>query len=149
MATLRSYLVGGTYEWIVAHDMTPYLLVDALVDGVNVPDTHIKNGRILLNASPGAARSIEIKAQGIEFDVTFSGTPWHIVIPIESIMALYSRETNQGIFAQYNPDEPGLLVNEGEKNQLDPAPRAEPEPATKTARDTQQKAKKMGFKVIK
>ena len=120
MATLRSYLIGATYDWIIAHNLTPYLLVDALVEGVNVPGKHTKNGRILLNASPASAQAIEIGTCTIEFDVTFSGKPWHIIVPIDSILAIYARETNQGLFSQSN--ESGLLVNEGDDEFRDPDP---------------------------
>jgi len=144
MATLRSYLISSTYEWIVSHNFTPYLLVDALTDGVIVPEEHIQDGRILLNASPSATQNIEISTNSIQFDVTFSGTPWHIVLPIESLLAIYAQETSQGLFSQ--PQDPTLLVNEGEEDQLDPDPKSSESTASD---DSQKKAKKLGFKVIK
>ena len=37
MAMLRSYVVKATYNWLVDHGFTPYVLVDTEYDDVIVP----------------------------------------------------------------------------------------------------------------
>ena len=36
------------YEWIVDNDCTPYVLVDATIAGVAVPEQYVKDGQIVL-----------------------------------------------------------------------------------------------------
>ena len=59
MTPSRPYIMRALYEWIVDNDCTPYLLVDARIQGVMVPDQYVKDGQIVLNISPGAV--IELK----------------------------------------------------------------------------------------
>ena len=52
MARLRPYLIRGTYEWIVDHDMTPYILVDAEQENVEVPWEYVEEGIKICQAWP-------------------------------------------------------------------------------------------------
>ena len=45
MTSSRPYLVRAMYQWIVDNDMTPHLLVDVSIEGVQVPAEHIQNGK--------------------------------------------------------------------------------------------------------
>lgn len=47
MTSNRPYLLRALYEWIADNGMTPYLLVDAAVEGVQVPAAAIKEGRVV------------------------------------------------------------------------------------------------------
>ena len=58
MTSSRPYLVRAMYQWIVDNGMTPHLLVDVSVDGVQVPVEHIQNGKIILNVAPMAISSL-------------------------------------------------------------------------------------------
>ena len=42
----------------IDNHMTPFLLVDANVGGDEVPDQHIKDGKIILNVTPNAVQGI-------------------------------------------------------------------------------------------
>jgi stringent starvation protein B len=55
MALLRSYLIRSAYDWVVAHQLTPYLLVDATLDDVDVPEEYVDKGKIILNLAPAVA----------------------------------------------------------------------------------------------
>jgi stringent starvation protein B len=55
MAFLRSYLIRSAYDWVVAHQLTPYLLVDATLDDVDVPEEYVDKGKIILNLAPAVA----------------------------------------------------------------------------------------------
>ena len=56
MTSSRPYLVRSLNEWILDNDCTPYIVVDAGVQGVQVPTEHVANGQIVLNISRGAVR---------------------------------------------------------------------------------------------
>ena len=45
MSSNRPYLLRAIYDWISDNDLTPYVLVDAAVEGVRVPPQVIKNGQ--------------------------------------------------------------------------------------------------------
>ena len=44
MSSSKSYLVSALYQWIVDNDCTPYVLVDAYVRGVEVPQDYGNGG---------------------------------------------------------------------------------------------------------
>lgn len=119
MALLRAYVVRGVYDWLVDHGMTPYFLVDAEYEGVEVPWEFVQEGKIVLNAAPGAIRHLQLEDDFIGFEASFSGRVWQIFFPTAAVMALYSRESGQGVYAREEGF--GLLINEGEdEDELDP-----------------------------
>ena len=120
MARLRPYLIRSTYEWLVEHDLTPYFLVDAEIEGVEVPWEYVEEGKIVLNAAPIAIRNLQLENDFIGFEASFSGQTWQIFSPVEALLAVYARETGQGIYAR--EEGLGMLVNEGETDELDPRP---------------------------
>lgn len=128
MARLRSFLAKATYDWIVDHNLTPYLLVDAMGEGVEVPQDYVDEGRIVLNISPMAVRNLQIESRYLSFEASFSGEAWQVYVPMEFLLGLYARENSQGIYAR---DEGGLgmIVNEGEEGE-NPDPTAEEETET-------------------
>jgi len=113
MSMLRSYIVKATYDWLVDHNFTPYLLVDTEYDGVNVPTNYIdEDGKILLDLSPQAIQNITFPDTKISFDATFDGEFMTVVVPIESILELFSKETEQGMYAREFGY--GIKINEGD-----------------------------------
>ena len=54
MSSNRPYLIRAMHEWIGDNGMTPYLLVDAGLPGVVVPQHAVKEGRVVLNVVPRA-----------------------------------------------------------------------------------------------
>jgi stringent starvation protein B len=126
MARLRPYLVRATYEWIVDHDLTPYILVDVDQDNVEVPWEYVENGKIVLNASPMAVRNLQLENDFVSFEASFGGSAWQIFIPSSAVLAVYARESGQGVYAREEGH--GMLVNEGESDDdLDPTPQ-DPKP---------------------
>jgi len=123
MSRLRPYLVRATYEWIVDHDLTPYILVDADQDNVEVPWEYVENGKIVLNAAPMAIRNLQLENDFVSFEARFSGTTWPIFIPGSAVLSVYARESGHGVYAREKGH--GMLVNEGESNDdLDPTPQS-------------------------
>ncbi len=96
MTTHRPYLVRAFYDWIVDNGMTPYIVVDAGFDGVEVPHEYVVDGEIVLNLAPSAIRHLDLGLEYITFDARFSGKSLHILIPVEAVYAIYAKESGEG-----------------------------------------------------
>lgn len=107
MTPSRPYLIRAFYEWITDNGLTPYLLVDATLDGVKVPEAYIEGGRIVLNVSPTAVRGLELGNEAIQFSARFGGNTWQLHFPPHAVLGIYARENGQGtMFSNDIPDEP-------------------------------------------
>jgi stringent starvation protein B len=98
MTPTRPYLVRAFFDWIVDNGMTPYLLVDARIEGVLVPSAYVRDGRIVLNLAPAAVTDLELGIGQVSFGARFAGNAHAIRLPMASIMAIYARENGQGMF---------------------------------------------------
>jgi stringent starvation protein B len=94
----RPYLIRAIREWAMDNGLTPQFLVDAGVDGVVIPKGHAQNGKIVLNVHTQAVKALELGNEFITFSARFSGTSHAINLPIQSVLAVFSRENGQGIF---------------------------------------------------
>lgn len=99
------------YEWIVDNDCTPYVLVDATVADVMVPQQYVKDGQIVLNISPGAVMDLNIGNDAMAFNGRFGGVATDIYVPIPAVVGIYARENGQGMVFEPEestgpPDEP-------------------------------------------
>ena len=103
MIPKRPYLLRAFYEWIVANNMTPHILVDARSSQVSVPRQFVKDGTIVLNVSPSAVQNLMMRDEDVSFSARFSGRAFSIYLPMWAVMAIYSRETQDGI--SFPPDE--------------------------------------------
>ena len=63
------------HEWMGDNGHTPHIVVDASVDGVNVPREHVKDGKIILNISETAAHNLKLTNDAVSFRARFSGRP--------------------------------------------------------------------------
>jgi len=97
MTSNKPYLIRALNEWIVDNQMTPFLLVDANVDGVEVPQQHIRDGKIILNIAPGAVEEIAFEDEWIYFSARFSGQAFVINVPINAVLAIYAKENGRGM----------------------------------------------------
>ena len=97
MKSSRPYLVRALYEWILDNACTPYLLVDATVAGVDVPQQYVKNGQIVLNVAPGAVAGIDMSNDEIRFRGRFGGVATDVFVPIGAVLGIYARENGQGM----------------------------------------------------
>lgn len=97
MTSNKPYLIRALNEWIIDNQMTPFLLVDATIEGVEVPQQHIRDGKIILNISPGAVQEIAIKDEWIYFSARFSGQASIINVPINAVLAIYAKENGRGM----------------------------------------------------
>lgn len=108
MTSSRPYLIRAIYEWVVDNAQTPYLLVDAQDDDVQVPREFVQDGRVVLNVSPTAVARLDLGNEYVSFSARFGGTPREVTVPVHRVLAVYSRENGQGMmFAEEEePPEP-------------------------------------------
>lgn len=100
MTSNQPYLLRAFYEWIVDNDLTPYMVVDATNELVDVPQEFVKDGQIVLNVSPSACVNFMLDLNGISFQARFGGQPRRLSMPCEAVMAIYARENGAGtVFA--------------------------------------------------
>ncbi|WP_443190125.1 ClpXP protease specificity-enhancing factor [Pseudomonas indica] len=107
MKSSRPYLVRALYEWIVDNDCTPHLLVNAEFPGVQVPPGFASDGQIVLNVSPSAVRHLHMDNEAVSFEGRFGGIAHSLYIPTSAVLAIYARESGQGMVFDLGPPIPG------------------------------------------
>lgn len=99
----RPYLLRALYDWLVDSSLTPYVLVSAEEEAAMVPADYVNDGKIVLNISPSAVRGLVIDDAGLSFDGRFGGAPYPVSAPISSVLAIYAKETGEGMI--FDPEE--------------------------------------------
>ena len=103
MTSSRPYIMRALYEWIVDNGCTPYVLANALAQGVLVPQQYVKEGQIVLNISPGAVVDLDMSNEAMTFNGRFGGVPTDVHVPMTAVIGIYARENGQGMV--FEPDE--------------------------------------------
>jgi stringent starvation protein B len=116
MTSHRPYLLRALYEWISDNDMTPHLLVDAGQPGVQVPPHMIKDGKVVLNIAGRAVATLELGNDAVRFTARFGGVSHPVSVPVSAILAIYARETGQGMAL---PDD-GAAADAGDEPPIPP-----------------------------
>lgn len=104
MTARRPYLFRAFYDWIVDNELTPYIVVNASVFGVLVPQEFVKDNQIVLNIAPHSVAQYMATNEKIEFNARFSGVPQHIVVPMSAVEAIYARENGVGMGFEDEPE---------------------------------------------
>lgn len=94
------------HEWMGDNGHTPHIVVDASVDGVTVPQEHVKEGKIILNISYAAAHNLKLNNDSVSFRARFSGKPFDVWVPIASVLGIYAKETGQGMIFSHGTEQP-------------------------------------------
>ena len=138
MSSSKSYLIKALYDWIIDNNCTPYVLVDAFCEDVEVPQDYVKDGQIVLNISPDAITGLSIDKTALKFNARFGGIPTQIFAPMKSLLGIYARENGQGMMFDFeiNPDDP------------DPSPKKAPKLVSQPRRDGL-KTDKPSLKIVK
>lgn len=134
----RPYMVRALYEWIEDNALTPYLMVDATVDNVQIPVEHVQDGRIVLNIASRATGNMSMENDFIHFSARFGGVSQEIWVPITAVMGIYAKENQQGMF--FDPTEYDNYQPENDAPQTTSKSASAPKPK----RDN-----KAGLKVLK
>jgi len=97
-------MIRALNEWILENDCTPYILVNAYARDVQVPQSYVKDGQIVLNISPVAVQDLVISNAGIEFNGRFGGIPTRVYVPTLAVLGIYAKENGQGMI--FDTDDP-------------------------------------------
>lgn len=138
MTSSRPYLIRAMYQWITDNGMTPHLLVDVAIDGVQVPTEHVQNGKIILNVAPMAIGALILGDEEITFSARFSGKSMSIYFPIEAVLAVYAKENGQGMM--FSEDDGAVSSDSEDDDGPDPDPDSGPGSS---------KAKRPSLRVVK
>jgi len=126
----RPYLLRAMHEWISDSQCTPHLVVDAGIAGVEVPRQYVQDGKIVLNVSWTATAQLQIGNEEIAFNGRFGGNSMQVRVPVAAVLAIYARETGQGmIFGEEDGEPPSATTPE-----TPPEPPAGPPPGGARAR---------------
>ncbi|HDG1710813.1 TPA: ClpXP protease specificity-enhancing factor [Kluyvera ascorbata] len=92
----RPYLLRAFYEWLLDNQLTPHLVVDVMMPGVNVPMEYARDGQIVLNIAPRAVGNLELANDEVRFNARFGGVPRQVNVPLAAVLAIYARENGAG-----------------------------------------------------
>jgi stringent starvation protein B len=107
MTSHRPYLLRALYEWIADNGMTPHLLVDATQPGVRVPAHTVKDGKVVLNIAARAVAHLDLGNEAVAFTARFGGVSQPVKVPVAAVLAIYARETGQGMALPEDAGAPG------------------------------------------
>lgn len=105
MTSNRPYLIRAIWQWISDNGLTPYILVDATAEQVQVPAQFIEEGRIVLNISSSAVLDLNMDDEFVSFNARFSGTPMDVFVPVSAVLGIYAKENGQGMLFPENEAE--------------------------------------------
>ena len=97
ISSTKPYLIRGIYDWCIDSNLIPYVIAK-IISGVRVPKNYIKNNEIILNLSLESTHKLIFDNDFISFSARFEGKNHDIFLPIESIVGIYSKENNEGLF---------------------------------------------------
>lgn len=103
----RPYLLRAMHEWISDNQQTPHIVVDASIQGVEVPRQYVQGGKIILNVSLSATSGLNLGNDGVVFRARFGAVTYDVSVPIVAVLGIYARETGQGmIFSEADAPSP-------------------------------------------
>ncbi len=105
MRSNRPYLLRAFFDWIVDNDCTPYIVVDAHHPGVEVPQSYVTDGQIVLNVAPRAVSNFILDLEILAFSTRFGGMPIDIQVPVTAVVGIYSQENGQGMVFEHEPSD--------------------------------------------
>jgi len=115
----RPYLLRAMHEWISDSNQTPHIVVDASIEGVEVPRQYVQGGKIILNVSSNATSLLSLGNDVVRFRARFGAATYDVSVPIVAVLGIYARETGQG-----------MIFSEADTPPQPPAPPSEPAPST-------------------
>jgi len=122
------------HEWISDSNQTPHIVVDASMEGVEVPRQYVQGGKIILNVSSNATSMLSLGNDLVRFRARFGAATYDVSVPIVAVLGIYARETGQG-----------MIFSEADTPPQPPSPPSEPTPTT----TNEGKRSKPTLKVIK
>ena len=106
MTPNRPYLIRAIWQWVTDNGLTPYILVDASAEQVQIPRQFVEDGRIVLNISASAVLDLNMDNEFVSFNARFSGAAMDVFVPVSSVLGIYAKENGQGMLFPENEAEP-------------------------------------------
>jgi stringent starvation protein B len=92
----KPYFIRALHEWCTDSGYTPHIVVQ--VDNrAQVPRAFVKDGQITLNVGGLATNKLVLGNDFVEFQARFGGRTENISVPVNSVTAIYARETGAGM----------------------------------------------------
>lgn len=108
----QPYFLRALYEWCVDNGFTPYVTV-RVDKSTRVPQAYVKDGQIVLNIGPAAVRNLNMDNTWLTFSARFGGVSQTIEAPVGNVLAIYARETGEGM--SFNTEIESGLSEESEQ----------------------------------
>jgi stringent starvation protein B len=145
MKARRPYLLRAIHEWISDSLCTPHLVVDANAGDVEVPRPYVKDGKIVLNVSWSATANLRLGNEDVTFSGRFGGVSMSVRVPIHAVLAIYARETGQGMIFAEDDVEGGAVAAAGKATSPETPGDDDPGPKPTSPADS----RRARFKVVK
>jgi stringent starvation protein B len=97
MTSVKPYFIKALHEWITDNGLTPLVVVDATFPGVVVPESVVEDGKVVLNVSYDATQNLQMDDELLTLNARFTGVSHALIVPMESISAIYARENGKGM----------------------------------------------------
>ncbi|MCG6871612.1 MAG: ClpXP protease specificity-enhancing factor SspB [Gammaproteobacteria bacterium] len=104
VASTKPYLVRAIRDWAIDNGMVPQVLVDTQHPHVRVPAGHEEEERIVLNVGAHAVEHFTMDNDGMAFAARFGGRPFEVFVPMDAVLAIYDRESGQGLMFEAHPE---------------------------------------------
>ncbi|HAH70599.1 MAG TPA: hypothetical protein DCL74_02355 [Succinivibrionaceae bacterium] len=97
LLSFKPYLFYAYYNWFISSGITPHLMVNTSVKGVEVPMDYVHDHRIVLSIAESAVKDFCAGPNSLTFKATFAGHSETIIIPYDAMEQLIAKETNMAI----------------------------------------------------
>ena len=81
------------------------------LSNTRVPRDYVESGMIILNISPIATHKLDLTNNDISFTGRFAGSAMEIWVPIKNVLAIFPKETGQGVTFENIPKSEQKVVN--------------------------------------
>ena len=106
MTSSKPYILKALHEWIEDNGQTPLILVNTNYPGVDIPPGIASDGKVVLNISYAATEGLHMDSEGIGFSARFGGKSAPVFVPMGAVLAIYSRDSGQGMMFEENDTPP-------------------------------------------
>lgn len=119
--SMRPYLIRAIVQWCEDQAHTPHVLV--LVDSrCRVPREFVQQGQIVLNIGALATQGLHIDDHFLRFKARFSGRVHEVEVPLGRVVAVYARESAQGLAFEVEDDPPAPTPQDDDDAAAAPKP---------------------------
>ncbi len=102
MTSAKPYFIEALHHWISDNGLTPLIVVDVSYEGLRIPQGIDEEGRVTLNVSYDATEHLQMDTDLMTFNARFNGRSQALIVPMESISAIFARENGKGMVFEVN-----------------------------------------------